>query len=86
MSYRRIVVGVDFSTASLDAVRWVAGSFAPHAQLFLAHVVAHPRVPSFLRSQVGSDAEPDEPTLYPGLAGFAGLAGAGRAEVTVRRG
>jgi len=88
MSYRRIVIGVDFSTASLDAVRWVATAFAPHAQLFLAHVVTHARLPSFLGSHVDQAGDPDvdEPTLYPGLAGFAGLAGAPRAEVTVRRG
>jgi nucleotide-binding universal stress UspA family protein len=87
MSYRRIVIGVDFSTASLNAVRWVAASFAPRARLYLAHVVAQPRVPSFLRSHV-ADGERgvDEPMLYPGLIGFAGFAGAGRAEVSVRSG
>ena len=86
MTYRRIVIGVDFSTASLNAVRWVASSFAPRARLYLAHVVAQPRVPSFLRSHVVDDGEADEPMLYPGLTGFAGFAGAGRAEVSVRSG
>jgi len=88
MSYRRIVIGVDFSTASLNAVRWVAASFAPRARLYLAHVVARPRVPSFLRSHVADDGdrEGEEPTLYPGLTGFAGFAGAERAEVSVRSG
>jgi nucleotide-binding universal stress UspA family protein len=88
MSYRRIVIGVDFSTASLNAVRWVAASFAPSARLYLAHVVAQPRVPSFLRPHVADvgDREAEEPMLYPGLTGFAGFAGAGRAEVSVRSG
>ena len=86
MSYRRIVIGVDFSTASLNAVRWVANSFAPRARLYLAHVVVQPRVPSFLRAHVADAGEADEPMLYPGLAGFAGFAGAGRAEVSVRAG
>jgi nucleotide-binding universal stress UspA family protein len=88
MSYRDIVIGVDFSTASLNAVRWVAASFAPRARLHLVHVVAQPRIPSFLRSHVtgDGDGEADEPTLYPGLAGFAGFAGARRAEVSVRFG
>lgn len=88
MGYRRIVIGVDFSTASLDAVRWVATELAPRAQLFLAHVVAQPRVPSFLRPHVADarDQDSDETTLYPGLSGFAGLAGAALADVSIRRG
>jgi nucleotide-binding universal stress UspA family protein len=88
MRYQRIVIGVDFSTASLNAVRWVASRFAPHAQLFLAHVVARPRVPSFVRSIADPLDEQDveEPTLYPGLTGFAAFAEARRAEVTIRRG
>ena len=88
MSYRRIVVGVDFSTASLNAVRWVGTRFAPRAQLFLAHVVARPRVPSFISSRVNAfdGLDPEEPTLYPGLTGFAAFAGAHRARVIVRRG
>jgi nucleotide-binding universal stress UspA family protein len=88
MRHQRIVIGVDFSTASLNAVRWVATQFAPHAQLYLAHVVARPRVPSFMRSLVGTldEQDRDEPTLYPGLTGFAAFAGARRAEVVVRRG
>jgi nucleotide-binding universal stress UspA family protein len=87
MSYRRIVIGVDFSTASLNAVRWMAASFAPRAKLYLTHVVTRPRVPTFLRSLVpDGDRDADEPTLYPGLSGFAGFAGARRAEVSVRTG
>jgi nucleotide-binding universal stress UspA family protein len=88
MTYRRIVIGVDFSTASLNAVRWVAAAFAPRATLYLTHVVARPRVPSFLRAVVPDvrDREADEPTLYPGLSGFAGFAGVRRAEVSVRSG
>ena len=88
MRYRRIVIGVDFSTASLNAVRWVSTQMAPHAELHLAHVVSRPRMPSFLSSHghLLDEQNAEEPTLYPGLAGFAGLAGARRAEVTVRRG
>jgi nucleotide-binding universal stress UspA family protein len=88
MTYRRIVIGVDFSTASLNAVRWVAAAFAPRATLYLTHVVARPRVPSFLHALVPDvrDRDADEPTLYPGLSGFAGFAGARRAEVSVRSG
>ena len=88
MTYRRIVIGVDFSTASLNAVRWVAAAFAPRATLHLTHVVARPRVPSFLRALVPDVRahDPEEPTLCPGLSGFAGFAGARRAEVSVRSG
>ena len=88
MLYQRIVIGVDFSTASLNAVRWVATRFAPRAELFLAHVISRPTTPTFLltQQQAGLREENEEPTLYPGLSGFADLAGASRAEVVVRQG
>jgi nucleotide-binding universal stress UspA family protein len=88
MPFHRIVIGVDFSTASLNAVRWVATRFAPRATLFLAHVIPRPRVPTFLlaHTQAAWARAGEEPTLYPGLSGFADLAGASRAEVTVRYG
>lgn len=88
MSFQRIVVGVDFSTASLNAVRWVAGQFAPHARVFVVHVVAAPHTPAFLRDErapVIAAAEP-EAALYPGLRVFADLAGAGRSDVEIRTG
>jgi nucleotide-binding universal stress UspA family protein len=84
MSFQRIVIGVDFSTASLNAVRWVAAHFAPRAKLFLAHVVTRPHTPAFLRDPSSSDDV--EPTLFPGLSGFADLAGARWTEVAVRHG
>lgn len=88
MPFHRIVIGVDFSTASLNAVRWVATRFAPRATLFLAHVIPRPRVPTFLLAhmQAAWARASEEPMLYPGLSGFADLAGASRAEVTVRHG
>ena len=87
MLHRRIVIGVDFSTASLNAVRWVATRFAPSAELFLAHVIARPPTPTFLRTHLQAALEEnEEPMLYPGLSGFADLAGASRAEVVVRHG
>ena len=87
MPFERIVVGVDFSTASLNAVRWVAGQFAPSARVFVVHVVAEPRIPPFLRQRVAapSDAS-EERALYPGLRVFAELAGAGGSNVEVRTG
>ena len=88
MLFQRIVIGVDFSTASLNAVRWVATRFAPRAEVFLAHVIPRPHTPTFLLTQLHATLreENEEPTLYPGLSGFADLAGASRAEVVVRHG
>ena len=88
MPFERIVVGVDFSTASLNAVRWVAGQFAPSAHVFVVHVVAEPRIPAFLREQQGTVPSPgsEEEALYPGLRVFAELAGAGRSNVELRTG
>jgi nucleotide-binding universal stress UspA family protein len=75
MPFQRIVVGVDFSTASLNAVRWLAGTFAPSARIFVVHVVARPRIPPFLRAVLAPDAGESESALYPGLRAFAGFAG-----------
>jgi len=88
MSYQRIVVGVDFSTASLNAVRWVAGQFAPRARIFVVHVVPEMRPPGFLRGErvpAPNGTEP-EPTLYPGLRAFADLAGANPSDVEMLSG
>ena len=88
MAYQRIVVGVDFSTASLNAVRWVAGQFAPLARIFVVHVVPEMRSPGFLRGKeapVPNVAQP-EPALYPGLRVFADLAGARRSDVEILAG
>ena len=86
MAYQRIVVGVDFSTASLNAVRWVAGQFAPRARVFVVHVVPEMRTPGFLRGQPAPDGTPPEPTLYPGLRVFADLAGANGSDVEILAG
>jgi nucleotide-binding universal stress UspA family protein len=85
MPFQRIVVGVDFSTASLNAVRWVAGQFAPRARIFVVHVVPETRVPVFLRSPRGQlpNVVAAEPTLYPGLRVFADLAGARGSDVEI---
>ena len=88
MAFQRIVVGVDFSTASLNAVRWVAGQFAPQARVFVVHVVTAPRTPAFLRGERVPRAAPAQPeaSLYPGLRVFADLAGAARSDVEIRTG
>jgi nucleotide-binding universal stress UspA family protein len=85
---RRIVVGVDYSTASLNAVRWTATYLAPRATLHLVHVVSQPRTPRYLRDAgIGTERHDEaEPTLVPGLVGLADLAGAPLREVVIRRG
>jgi nucleotide-binding universal stress UspA family protein len=44
----RVVVAVDFTDPSREAVAWVAQSFARGAQIVLVHVIEHPPLPSFL--------------------------------------
>jgi len=45
----RVVVGVDFGSASLAAARWTARHLMPEAELVLVHVVEVPKVPAYLR-------------------------------------
>lgn len=89
MNWRRLVVGVDFSEASLAAVRWMATEFAPDAEVILAHVESAPRIPSYLPRELvpspdGRIAVPS--AVYGGLRGLADLVGAGRSRVRLRAG
>ena len=89
MNWRRIVVGVDFSDASLAAARWVATEFAPDAEVILVHVESTPRIPSWLPNEFAPS--PDEhvtvpSTVYGGLRGLADIIGAGRSRVRLRSG
>ena len=45
----RVVIGVDFSSASLAAARWTAHHLVPEAELVLVHVVEVPKMPAYLR-------------------------------------
>lgn len=45
----KVVVGIDFSDASIAAARWTAQWFAPDAELVLVHALEMPQPPSFLR-------------------------------------
>ena len=51
MGIERIVVGIDFSPASLDAARWAARSLGRGRELVLAHVIALPAPPPIVRGQ-----------------------------------
>lgn len=52
MKLRRIVVGVDFCRASIEAARWTACHLAPDAEIVVLHVVDVPTPPSFLRGKL----------------------------------
>src|SRR5687767_13610292 len=51
MGSGRIVVGIDFSPASLEAARWTARHLGRDTELVLAHVVAIPEPPPIMRSR-----------------------------------
>ena len=51
MKIERVVVGIDFSTPSVDAARWVSRYFAPRAELVLAHVISLPEPPPIVRGK-----------------------------------
>ena len=48
MRVEKAVVGIDFSRPGIDAAQWVMRHFAPTAEIILAHVIALPRMPSFV--------------------------------------
>ncbi len=49
----RVVVGIDFTPASVDAASWVAQHLAPEAEHVLVHALKVPEPPRFLREAVG---------------------------------
>lgn len=84
MEPRRIVVGVDFSDASLAAARWAAWDFAPDAEIVLVHVAPVPCVPSFARTGLRPPtriASVIGPTVHGALRGLAELVGPHRTRV-----
>jgi nucleotide-binding universal stress UspA family protein len=85
MQFQKIVVGLDFTDASLAAARWVA-TFAPDAEILLAHVVSEPRVPSYVRSQIPSTFESKASgasAVRGGLRALANLIGSDRVRFDV---
>lgn len=57
MRLDKVVVGVDFSSPSLGALRWVASDVAPGAELVLVNAVDVPATPPFLRGHTaGAEA------------------------------
>jgi nucleotide-binding universal stress UspA family protein len=89
MQLNKIVIGIDFSDASLAAARWVAEHLAPGAELLVVHVVPLPRPPIYLHEHIASTIDQRStlvPRLYTALRGFADLLGSDRARVGIRTG
>lgn len=57
MELKRVVVGVDFSEASVAAAKWTARGFAPGAELVLVHSLEVPQPPGFLKGVLPSTDE-----------------------------
>jgi nucleotide-binding universal stress UspA family protein len=58
MAIQRVLVGIDFSDVSIAAAKWVTQSFAPNAEVTLAHVFEPPDRPRFAHDKL-----PPEETL-----------------------
>ena len=87
--FRKIVIGIDFSDASLAGARWVATHVAPRADLLLVHVVPVPKLPVYLEHHAGSTVDQRStlaPRLYTALRGFAEALGSDRVRVGIRTG
>ena len=89
MQFKKILIGIDFSDASLAGARWVADHLAPKADLVLVHVVSLPRPPIYLHEHIASTIDQRStlvPRLYTALRGFADLLGHDRVRVGIRTG
>jgi nucleotide-binding universal stress UspA family protein len=87
--FRKIVIGIDFSDASLAGARWVSSCLAPRAELLLVHVVPVPRPPVYLHEHIGSTIDQRStlvPRLYTALRGFADLLSSDRVRIGIRTG
>jgi nucleotide-binding universal stress UspA family protein len=87
--FRKIVIGIDFSDASLAGARWVSTHLAPRAELLLVHVVPLPRPPLYLHQHIESTIDQRStlvPRLYTALRGFADLLGSDHIRVGIRTG
>lgn len=51
LELERVLVGIDFSPASVEAAHWVARHVAPGAELVLAHVISIPEPPPLMRGR-----------------------------------
>ena len=87
--FGKIVIGIDFSDASLAGARWVSNHLASRAELVLIHVVPLPRPPIYLHEHIGLTIDERStlvPRLYRALRGFADLLSSDRVRVGIRSG
>src|SRR5688572_19647811 len=87
--FRKIVIGIDFSDASLAGARWVATHLAADAELLVVHVVPIPQPPAYLHGHIGPtilQRSVPVPHLYTALQEFADLLGRRRVRVGIRTG
>jgi hypothetical protein len=83
----RVIVGIDFSGASLAAARWVARAFGSGTDLVLVHVLPPTRrLPASTSPARGAVARDDARVMLGALRGLAGTLGVGRVEAVVRLG
>ena len=80
--FSRIVIGIDFGSASLSAARWATEHVAVHADATLAHVVPS----SDTRAVDQSDPPQTIPEINAGLGGFAATLPVSAARTMVRVG
>ena len=84
----RVVIGVDFSSASLAAARWTAHHSCPR-RLVLVHVVEVPKMPAYLRGVAfAADRMANRATamMRVALAALADALGSVRCAIEVRSG
>ena len=87
--FKKIVIGIDFSDASLAGARWVSNHLAPGAEMLLVHVVPLPRPPIYLHEHIASTIDQRSalvPSLYTALRGFGDLLSSDRVRVGIRTG
>lgn len=81
MDVRRLLVGVDFRSPSLQAARWAAALAGPDATVELAHVL-----PRHVAAHAAAAEAEAHRRLLAGLSGFASTLGAAPDQLHVRSG
>src|SRR5436305_11925335 len=88
--FERVLLGIDFGTASLAAARWAMNNVTREAHAILAHVIPHQRSTGY--EAVELEPSPDDdprrllPTVVGGLGGFAATLRAASTKSLVRIG
>ena len=90
MDFHTVVIGIDFTEASLRAARWVTSVMAPRSQVVLVHAMHVPPLPSYLRAELpaarAAMAAHGVSALDACLRGVAESLAPGRVRVALRSG